>query len=446
MRMNINRAALPFLLAAVLMAASCSSDEDTADYTGDCAITSVVMGTLYRDYTTQTADGRDTSYVITLPASYYPLHIDHLRGLIYNTDSLPVGTRVNRVRFSTFSADGNIVYRLDSGKDTLYSSSDSLDMTHPRRFTVYASNGIDTKQYVMTVNVAHVDENAYTWRQEADAGISSPLSADRALTRGGELFVFGSADGKTRVLSRPTAGGNSWTAQDASGLTSGKLTDITLFGGRFYALDGGMLSTSENGVEWTQTGLATAIERIMGAGSTELYLLAGGTLYRTTDGLTLTAEEADESLSMLPLEETGSVYWTSKVNSSIENVLLAGFDGSTPRIWKKEVNKTGTENNVWSYYPVTDDNARILPRLEGMSLFAYNGNIYALGTCEEQLTAWISEDGGRTWQKRTNRNILPAALKEEKQAVAATDSEGHIWVFCPQTGHVWRGYMNKMAQ
>ena len=71
-----------FALTAALLAmtfAGCSSDNDyTSGLTSDCAITAVTIGTLYRNYQTTLDDGRDTSYVITLPGSVYPMHLDQL--------------------------------------------------------------------------------------------------------------------------------------------------------------------------------------------------------------------------------------------------------------------------------------------------------------------------------------------------------------------------------
>lgn len=437
-------------LVCFLAISSCSSDDDSTSYTNDCAIKSVVMGTLYRDYTTQLSSGKDTSYVITLPASLYPLHIDHLKGLIYNTDSLPVGTRTNKVRFSTFTADGTIAYRLESGKDTLYSTSDTLDMTTPRIFTVYASSGIGRKQYTMQINVAQTDPDAYSWQQEAQAPENlRGIENVQFCIKDKKLYIFGTSEsGKNFIATRETTHDAPWATADIEGVDATQpLKDITPFKGKFYAIQGTNLCVSEDGQTWTPATDTETVERILGAGSSELYFTANNSVYRTTDGATRTAETLDDNISLLPTEQVQSAYWASKSNpDAIEYVLLAGYDGEEQRIWKKEVNLASIETNNWSYYPITEDNGRVLPRLGNMSLVYCNEQLCAFGSKDGTMQAWISQDGGRTWKKQTKGNIIPASLKEEEGLITRAEEDGHLWIFNPKSGNLWKGIQNKLLQ
>lgn len=437
-------------LVCFLAISSCSSDDDSITYTNDCAIKSVVMGTLYRDYTTQLSSGKDTSYVITLPASLYPLHIDHLKGLIYNTDSLPVGTRTDKVRFSSFTADGTIAYRLKSGKDTLYTTSDTLDMRTPRIFTVYAASGIGHKQYTMQINVAQTDPDAYSWQQEAQAPADlTRIKEAQLCTKDGKLYLFGATESGKKILAmRETTHNAPWTITDIEGADATlQLKDITLFGGKFYGVQGATLYVSEDGQTWAPAADTETVDCILGAGSSELYFTANDSVYRTTDGVTRTAETLDDSFSLLPTAQVQSACWPSKNNpNTIEYVLLVGYDGEEQRIWKKEVNLALTETNNWSYYPITEENGRVLPLLDGMCLVYSNDQLCAFGTRDGIMQAWISQDGGRTWRRQTKGNIIPASLKEKEGLIIKAEEDGHLWIFDTQSGEIWKGIQNKLLR
>ena len=136
---------------ALTFLASCGDDNKSSELSSDCAINAIVLGNLSRIYHTYLDNGKDTSYSITVPGAAYPLHIDQINRRIFNSDSLPVGTAVNKVYFTTFSADGIVSYRLESGKDTLYSIKDTLDFTSPRIFTIFASDGSGSRSYTIDI-------------------------------------------------------------------------------------------------------------------------------------------------------------------------------------------------------------------------------------------------------------------------------------------------------
>ena len=98
---------------ALTFLASCGDDNKSSELSSDCAINAIVLGNLSRIYHTYLDNGKDTSYSITVPGAAYPLHIDQINRRIFNSDSLPVGTAVNKVYFTTFSADGIVSYRLE---------------------------------------------------------------------------------------------------------------------------------------------------------------------------------------------------------------------------------------------------------------------------------------------------------------------------------------------
>lgn len=439
---------LGLLVGCLFWFGACSSDDDanTAS-SSDCAITSVVMGALYRDFNITTVAGNDSSYVVTLYGNYYPLSIDQLTRQIYNVDSLPYGTRVNKVRFTTFTADGTVGYRLASGRDTLYTTSDSIDFTEPRVFTCYAGDGNGRRSYTVRINVASLDPTAYTWRQEATAEAVAAWSSVRLFTLGDTLYAFGLNEGQLSLATRHTAeeSEGNWTEHSLSGAEGIDTENMALFGSRFYALSGETLMVSADGATWNEAGANIAGTRLMGAGTDELYMEHDGQLYRSSDGCNFTAEELDDTPSLLPATTPRVASMPSAVNDNVANVLMVGFDNNEQRVWKKELHLDGAEQNPWSYYPITTENGRTLPAMADLSLFVYASNFYAVGLQADTVAFWISRDGGRTWMKRTDKHIVPAEMAAQSHVAAVADEQNYIWIVCAGNGQVWRGRLNSLA-
>ena len=239
-------------LLLVTMFSGCSSDNEiTSGLTPDCAITAVTMGTLYRNYQTTLDDGRDTSYVITVPGSAFPMQIDQLKNEVYNTDSLPQGTMVDKIIFSTFTTDGSVLLRKLDGNDTLYSTKDTLDFTTPRKFTVYASDGSGSREYTVKVNVHQADPEAYTWIADGGTNVDIAAMSDmKMLVDNDMLYLWGKKDGTTVLMTRQDAENTQWMYSETTGAENIDLQSITRFNGTFFATCTDGLMKSADGKTW----------------------------------------------------------------------------------------------------------------------------------------------------------------------------------------------------
>jgi hypothetical protein len=172
-RKRMKRNIVPFLLmVATLVFASCLKSNDTeTTYYSDTAISSFTLGTLNRYVTTKAKDGvTDSTYKTTVAGSKYEFYIDHLNRKIYNIDSLPYGTDASRVlvTITTKNSGQAFIKSLTDETLTIYSSSDSLDLSHPREIRVYPfSNGSkDYRAYEVTVNVHRQPTDSVYWALE----------------------------------------------------------------------------------------------------------------------------------------------------------------------------------------------------------------------------------------------------------------------------------------
>lgn len=436
--------AIVLLMSTTLFSGCLNSDNDY-EISTDCAINSVVMGTLNRLYTIYYEDGTDSSYNITVPGSTFPLHIDQLTRRVYNTDSLPVGTDVTKVIFSTFSADGTVAYRLESGKDTLFSTSDSIDFTNPRVFTVYAADAVGKREYTFDIRVHKVDPDGFSWTQAAPANSSlAAATGMRIIENGGKLYLWGVKDGAGMLLTRSIEGSSDWQESAITGVEGINTTTVNLFAGKFYAIATSGLVTSADGAVWAAVNTSITPDRILAVTDNEIFVTAGGKAFHSEDLTTWTEDTLDDDAALLPQTNIHSAVMPAVNNSQIQNVVTVGYADTLCMVWKKEQNKLYPEDTEWSYYPNTEETPSTLPYFKDFSMMHYDGVLYGVGSTSDTVRVYKSVDGARTWAKSAVHTALPKTLGHPTAVSAATDNDNNIWIACSGTGILWKGYLNRL--
>ncbi len=162
-------------LSALLLLAlsSClkNNDDEEQVYYHDTALTSFKLGTLKRILHTTSSSGEDSTYSSTVLGAAYAFTIDQQKGLVYNVDSLPVGTDVSKVIFTASTKNsGSLVLNLrtkDGQRDSLkvYSTTDSIDFTNPVEFRVYNQSGTTYRKYMVEVRAHKQNGNIFRWKQ-----------------------------------------------------------------------------------------------------------------------------------------------------------------------------------------------------------------------------------------------------------------------------------------
>ncbi len=426
--------------------ASCGDDDNKSiGLSSDCAINAIVMGNLSRLYHTYLESGKDTSYTVTVPGSSFPLHIDQINRRIFNSDSLPVGTAVNKVYFTTFSADGVVAYRLENGKDTMYSVKDTLDFTAPRTFTVYATDGSGSRSYTVSINVHNANPDAYSWVAASPADdIVAKLENMRMIAGNGRLHLWGTEGGSPVALWRNAQGGvEAWEKETVSGADGLRPESVNRYGDRFVAIANSGLVESVDGARWTAVSTSLVPDGIFAVGD-KLYVTVAGKIYSSSDLSSWKQESVDDGSAPLPVEDVHSAVLGAVNNPKIENIVCLGYANGKSETWKKEVNTVYPEDNAWSYYPITAETPRTLPRLQGFSMMVYDGNLYSAGINGDTVNVYASTDGARSWQLVKEPTIVPAGMGKPDEIRMAADDDNNIWLVCSGTGMLWKGYLNRL--
>lgn len=160
---------LIFVFAGNIVASCFSDDEYETVLNNDLVLTGVSFGTLPRTMHTTSKSGKDSTFMSTVSAtSVYPFTIDHINNLAYNLDSLPQGTRADKIIFSTFTVNNGTftIKSLKTGEDTLYSVTDTLDFSRgPREFKLWGSDGTSRRNYRVEVRIHQQKQDSVTWRK-----------------------------------------------------------------------------------------------------------------------------------------------------------------------------------------------------------------------------------------------------------------------------------------
>ncbi|MCI6252970.1 MAG: DUF6242 domain-containing protein [Bacteroidales bacterium] len=449
---------VPYLLSVLVVLTSltftsCLSDDDTdiIDYSeyNDCIVSNVVLGTLYRQVTTTTPAGRDSTYTTTVTGSYYPMHIDHLNARIFNTDSLPAGTNPKKILFSSFSTSGaTTLVSATTGEDTLFSLRDTLDCSTVRYIKVHAYDGVSVRRYALHINIHREDGNVFRWdTNTVAAGLLAGMEPGlRMAVRADSVpVIFGRKDDTLIAVAAPRRQ-EPLTAILPQGMRPESIV-TTPDGSRMYGLAAEGLMTSADGMAWTAVATDVVPQALLLCGSRTLVGMgAEGFIASTDGGRTWVAEAADEP-HRLPAAEMVGAMLPSRTDSRLEDFVVIGrdADGQTV-VWRRTDDLTGSASFNWYYLPQTDAADMQMPRLKAMTLVAYDESLLLFGQQENGTAApiYTTRDYGRTWQP-SDIEALPFATGSTNGIAAAVGTDHFIHVTETATGRLWRGRHNRLG-
>lgn len=364
------------LLVCGSVLTSCFKDEevDLADY-NELYLNAIAFGTIPRDVHVLSSKGEDSITASTVSATTaYPFTIDHVNNLAYNLDSLPIGTRLDKIVFSTFSITGGqaALKKLSADEDTVYAAADTLDFSHgPREFRLYGIDGISRRTYKVDVRVHNQVKDSLTWHH---------------LT----LDDFAAAA----------------TTQASTGTT-----------------------------------FATSVGT---------YRLEDGSMLVAADGENFSEDRIDAAdKANLP---TANLTWAendSRTDRLVKEIMLYGTvaqaDTLAGRIWRRNVDTTGSLVSGWEYLPATFETIYPVAGLHSPHLFAYDKGYLLVGINNDgELSMKYSGDRGRVWR---DHSVLRLPYKLQHLTVsrltAALDASSNLWLLIDGS-EVWCGRVHGM--
>lgn len=459
---------LGLLLSVLTVLTGCLSNDDTEIITyDDTAIMTFSLGTMTRTIHTTSSKGEDSTYTASVTGSKYAFAIDQQRGLIYNVDSLPVGTRVSNVLCNITTKNSGVAvinHRTKDGlKDSLttYSNTDSVNFSKPVEVRVYANSGIAYRKYTVTVNVHKQNGDEFCWTKMLDEEQSfAKAERMRMLSAGSKPFVLMPAsNGSTAVVDlkqfladqdEPLSMLFSATAFDNSVSNGRTLYVLEKESGKLHAIS---TDAAGNTTYVSHEGCETAnIDRLVGASEKEIYALSKqGTLLVSTDEcLSWQEESLDSDAALLPKQNTNCTVHALRTNSDMSRVVLVGTVPGKEYavVWMKVVDRDEPGAGRWMLVAdgTTSSKGHALPTGQAQSVLAYGDldlsfGFDAEGGLDDIL---LSNDGGINWQA-DDAYAWPTDAAAQNVIAAAADDSNYLWVVLGGTGQIWRGRLNRLG-
>ena len=246
------------LLALVLTAliSACNKDSDSFVADGDfgnCTVSSFSLG-------------KNDSVLKGLDSVYFS--IDLVNAVIFNADSLPKGTRTDKllVNIGTSSASGcDLTFRkLDTTRDTtisyIDSPNDSINFSDgPVKLLITSYDGLSKREYTIKVNVHQEIPDTLYWDQSGRRALPTKLAAPTAQKtieyKGCVYCLTASASAQASLAVTGDPYGNDWTLSDVVLPAGADISSFAASSDSLYILDNeGNLYTSADGKAWTATG------------------------------------------------------------------------------------------------------------------------------------------------------------------------------------------------
>lgn len=430
------------MIASVL--ASCNSDVPVAENT----VSSVAVKSFTIASSKEIAANLDSVF----------FSIDLVNAQIFNADSLPYGTRVDKVVPTLTATDGlskaEFVVRRANGTDTVYNyltnPGDTIDFSNgPVYFDVASPSGTVSRRYTINVNVHKEISDSLVWTSLATAPLASTLDKPAAqhsssnskgyytLTRKGNEWSFASA----------THPAGPWTSESATLPATADINSFTAAEEGFFILDNSLntpfqkpLLISDDGKTWTSTGLTWAAiysaydNYLVGAREVE------GEFVTDTYPQTNCFDNLPEGMPVSGF--SAAVRFSFPMSSAEQLVLVGGRDakgnlsnaawGFDGQVWTKMTSRvlpSELENMCLVPFYVFVENGVYRVRKESV-LLAFGGND-AKGV---NRTLYLSNDFGISWTK------APALLQMPEVMPSFSNAQAFVAVTPMSISRAWDGW------
>ena len=431
------------VMAASAFLSSClGNDYGDIEYPSESSIKSFSVGTLHQTFYGKDSKGNDSVYVDTVSYADVPFTIDQINRRIYNKDSLPKEVDITRV-VTSISAD-NAVYYEKNGKDTIWSSADSLDFTNNITLKVMAyskiqNNFVFGEPYTVTLNVHKLNPDSLVWKHFGDKKFenNSILTEQKAIYNNEEIYVFGkTANGEFKVNKASVTRGNitsDWE-EVAINTTDVNIYSATALNGKIYYIANDELYTLEN--QGTKVGNLTGLTNILCVSNNYLmvYKKAENEIVSIDSEGNELSEGKSKFVSGYDLKERLSAISTPSLhNSSLWRTIVMTNDNDGTV-------ETDTTANVFSYISSDTEwvkyqpnNPTTCPNQENISMISYDGKLFAYG--EKFDYFYSSTDNGLNWKKEEEYMLFPDKQKESSISLETYRNGGSYSTVSEENGN-----------
>lgn len=248
-----------FLLSGALLAAaavSCNSSNTSEDEPyvtpANVAVTAFSLNA-------------DDKVMENLDSVYFSIDLEH--GVIFNADSLPVGTKIDKlvpnITYSTYVTKATI--KMEGGAtrtgetDYLNSPTDSIDFSGKVTLSLFTEYGEYSMDYKLKVNVHKEKADSLVWDDKNVSGLPSRLDNPKNQKsldfKNSALSLIEENDGTFTMASSTDLYNGTWSKTQVAFPFTPDIRSLTASSDALYMLDiNGHLYSSSDAQNWSDTG------------------------------------------------------------------------------------------------------------------------------------------------------------------------------------------------
>ena len=387
--------------------------------------------------------------------------IDQQNELIYNADSLPVGTKITKSLAQIAFASASSVKIAYKPNDSIpYLATDSLLFTAPFKITVTAIDGLAKKTYTVQVNVHAQVPDSLNWQKIATATWdATPFTSNKTVAFGTKFMNYMKTSSGISLYESAATDGIQWTSAVQDLPTTALVQSLTIFNNRLYISTSDLeLWASDNGYAWSKITSETGFAGIIGA-ITDHAATSHLIVLKVNNGNYNLAASTDGSNfalcgdAVIPTDFPISGFAT---NTSAQNrlTIVAGKD------------KTGNflssvQQMYWDFagfhigYNINNDHEWFSKR-QGANSYFYDGKMVLICGNNENTDykdMYTSRDNGISWTKVKSLINLPTNFTGRSFSSVIVDNQNFVWVFgglskvsaqnTEPLNEIWKGRINR---
>ena len=388
----------------------------------------------------------DADVLANLDSVYFT--VDYDNGLIYNADSLPVGTDISalKVTLEFLNTVSSAVFTITGAtelNDTTISyttsMSTALDFTGKTVLTVTSADKTQVKDYQVMVLVHKEEPDSLKWSQSWRRDLPGNAAQAKAfkVVRQGDVCRAMSFDGNVcYLMTAASPNSNAWSSQQANVPFVPQVETFTATTDALYLLDNaGGLWTSTDGLTWDNCGATW--HSVLGAyGERLLGVMDNGTSYchdeyPRSEGFEPTAVEDG-----FPVAHASDMIVTdNKWAVTQQAIIMGGIDAQgnlLSDVWGFDGTSWGKINNAHSSVLPALADATLFPyytykTLPGTRRYARQSTWYVMGgkladgTLNHEI--YLSNTQGITWAEGGSKLQQPSFMPRFYGAQAIISSE-----------------------
>ena len=373
--------------------------------------------------------------------------VDYDNGLIYNADSLPVGTDVSalKVTVSFYNTVNSAVFSITDAKkqsDTTINyttaMSTALDFTGKTTLTVTSADKTQVKDYRVMVLVHKENPDSLKWSQSWRRdlpGLTSQMRAFKVVQQG-DLYRALALDGNACLLMTATSLNGSWSSQQVNVPFEPQVASLTATAAALYMLDtAGELWTSADGLSWDDCHVKW--HSLLGAYDNRVLGIAlDGTAYQHDEYPRSPGFEPAAVEESFPVaHSSGMIVTDNNWTLAQQAIIVGGYDAQghlRSDVWGYDGANWGKINNTHSSALPALADATLFPyytfkSLPGVRRYGQQATWYVMGGKRADGTLnrniYLSNTQGITWFAGDSTMSQPSFMPRFLGAQAMVDSE-----------------------